>query len=327
MIVLAKKTNYIPPTPQLVLSFLRNRYDVYILLAAESLISIALYFLGKIRGASIILIVEENSIRTSRNTLRNVLIKLKSNLVRFIYRNAKILVAESHASKTYLLGLGCSENKIFVIPHGTNINYFKPCNPNVRFKKEMKIPNGNYSHVVTYLGGFRKNKGVEYVIDTILSPIMKDILFLIPAYGPLFPKYEGILEKQKNCHLLPLIQYEALPKLYSISDIVIVPSLSTESMGSERSPNVVIEAMACGKVVIGTKVGGIPTYIGEAGILIPEKNSDAIVKSILEVTRDKEKFEKIKIDSRKWAEKMFDIEKYATTLLELYELSMKTKGL
>jgi len=184
--------------------------------------------------------------------------------------------------------------------------------------KVLNIPDISLKKIkVLYLGGFNDYKGIEYLVNAIQSNALDDVVFLIPVFGSLVSKYMPALNRKKNVFLLPHMEYDDMIQLYTLSDIVIVPSLSNDKEGNERSPNAVIEALACGKVVIGTDVGGIPAHIGEVGLLIPEKDSRAIIKVIIRLASDKELMRDLKTKARKRAEDIFDIRKYADDLLKL----------
>ena len=74
-------------------------------------------------------------------------------------------------------------------------------------------------------------------------------------------------------------KHEEIPIWMNTSDIFILPSLQ------EGFPTVIPEAMACGKPVVATKVGGVPEaiYSDELGILVPPKDSESLSWAILEV--------------------------------------------
>ena len=62
---------------------------------------------------------------------------------------------------------------------------------------------------------------------------------------------------------------------------------------SRRLPNwkeqfgrVLVEAMACGVPVIGSRSGEIPNVIGDAGLIVPEEDVDAIQKGLLQLMQD-----------------------------------------
>jgi glycosyltransferase involved in cell wall biosynthesis len=67
-----------------------------------------------------------------------------------------------------------------------------------------------------------------------------------------------------------------IPEIMNILDVFVLPSLN-EGMG-----RVLIEAMAAGKPIIASNVGGIPDLViqGENGLLVPEKDIKALAEGI-----------------------------------------------
>jgi glycosyltransferase involved in cell wall biosynthesis len=64
-------------------------------------------------------------------------------------------------------------------------------------------------------------------------------------------------------------------------DVFVMPSFT------EGTPNSVVEAMACGKPIIASEVGGIPDMIGDdSGILVPPGDVSALTEAILRLARD-----------------------------------------
>jgi glycosyltransferase involved in cell wall biosynthesis len=101
-----------------------------------------------------------------------------------------------------------------------------------------------------------------------------------------FVKYVDKLTALPNLYAYPPIDDEQMPELYNLADIVVVPSMRCPGTSSDRSPNSLTEAMACGKAVIGTEVGGIPLIMGSAGLLIAPNESNAIIEAISTLVGD-----------------------------------------
>ncbi len=80
---------------------------------------------------------------------------------------------------------------------------------------------------------------------------------------------------------------EDLPALISAADIVVCPSLV------EPFPRIGLEAMALGKPMIATHVGGIPEQVvdGETGILFPPRDIAALKEALIELAQNREKCE------------------------------------
>jgi glycosyltransferase involved in cell wall biosynthesis len=101
------------------------------------------------------------------------------------------------------------------------------------------------------------------------------------------------------------------------ADLVTLPSYM------EGCPNVVLEALASGRPVVATNVGGIPEILSdECGRLVPPRDAGALAQalaSVLDRTWDAEAISAH--GSRSW-------ETVAAELLEVFEslLSVRAKG-
>jgi glycosyltransferase involved in cell wall biosynthesis len=80
------------------------------------------------------------------------------------------------------------------------------------------------------------------------------------------------------------VSHEELGELYDRAGVVVLVSQM------EGLPNVVLEAMAHGKTVIATPVGGIPSVVedGETGFLVPVGDAAALRTTIKRVLADGE---------------------------------------
>ena len=97
---------------------------------------------------------------------------------------------------------------------------------------------------------------------------------LLVGDGTLRPTLEKQAEGIGNIHFLGL--REDIPDILSASDVFILPSLY------EGNPLSVMEAMAAGKAIIATAVGGVPELIEheKTGLLIPSGSKEALVKAL-----------------------------------------------
>ena len=78
-----------------------------------------------------------------------------------------------------------------------------------------------------------------------------------------------------------------VPAYMAAADIVSVPSVRHGGY-VDGLPNVALEAMAAGKPVVGSRVGGIPELVrdGENGLLVPEKDPAALADALVMLARD-----------------------------------------
>jgi len=167
-------------------------------------------------------------------------------------------------------------DKIKIIPHGVDLNIFKPLenstvlkfdSPQSQKSSDSSVLNESETAVDTFTflcnKGFRNLEdrgGIQYAIKAYLEEFSKENVNLIvklnPAYG--IPDLNRLTEQIKpNKENLPQIKfdiatykYEELVKLYTSADVFVSPTRA-------ESFNIpCIEAMACGLPVITTNFGG-----------------------------------------------------------------------
>ncbi|MGE5483752.1 MAG: glycosyltransferase family 4 protein [Ignavibacteriales bacterium] len=88
--------------------------------------------------------------------------------------------------------------------------------------------------------------------------------------------------------LLGQIPNDRMPALYGAADVVVIPSVSSPSGAVEGCSMAVLEAMACGKPVIASAVGGLREIIHheDTGILVPERDPVSLASSLLRLRDD-----------------------------------------
>ena len=100
----------------------------------------------------------------------------------------------------------------------------------------------------------------------------------------------------------------------TLLDIVLVPSIIPEAC-----PRTIIEAMAVGKPVIATPLGGSKELvIPETGILVEPENAEEIASAITELASNQEKLCEMGKAARQRAEQLFSCEKNTSLTEAVY---------
>jgi len=100
----------------------------------------------------------------------------------------------------------------------------------------------------------------------------------------------------------------------SLIDIVLVPSIIPEAC-----PRTIIEAMAVGKPVISTPLGGSKELVTrETGILVPPEDASAIADAIATLATDRERLKAMSEASRNRAEQLFSSQKNTALTESVY---------
>ncbi len=110
-----------------------------------------------------------------------------------------------------------------------------------------------------------------------------------------------------------------IPEIMLSLDIFVLSSLK------EHFGRVIIEAMACGKPVIATNAGGVPEIVKDdyTGILVPPRDSEALARAIIDLSKDKKKVELMGARGRKIAEELFSIKANVKKIEQIYESLLK----
>nr|WP_240312536.1 D-inositol-3-phosphate glycosyltransferase [Janibacter anophelis] len=97
-------------------------------------------------------------------------------------------------------------------------------------------------------------------------------------------------------HLAPPVSRAQLAQWYRAADVVTVPSY-TESFGL-----VAVEAQASGAVVLAAQVGGLPTAVGDAGVLVDGHDPQVWADELLAVLDDPARAQDLRVRARRHAE-------------------------
>jgi glycosyltransferase involved in cell wall biosynthesis len=100
------------------------------------------------------------------------------------------------------------------------------------------------------------------------------------------------------------------------------------SSQAEGLPLVILEAMACGKPVVATDVGGISEIIEDqrTGLLVPQKSSERLAKALLSLLSSASKAEEISRAGRGFALRTFGEQRFNKRVRDLYCAIAKRQG-
>lgn len=104
------------------------------------------------------------------------------------------------------------------------------------------------------------------------------------------------------------------------SHLLLAPSVTAATGGQEGIPNVLKEAMATGMPVVSTFHSGIPELVlhGISGLLVPERDSDAIASSLISLLDHPEHWPAMGLAARRKVEAEFDSERLNDALVAAY---------
>lgn len=235
-----------------------------------------------------------------KNIVKRFALKILDATINKTLRNeVDVLTAHCTAAKEFMNHELGAKREITVINVGVDTQLFRPVQSEVKYlnKGEFKI---------LTVARLHKYKGLNYLIAAMetIRDEMPDVHLYIMGKGQEERNLKRLTDKlhlNKAITFLtkPIPNYE-MTEIYSECDIYVQPSI-IEPYGIA-----VLEAMACGKPVVGANVGGMRDTINEeTGFLAEPGNSEEIAEYI-KILYDENKRKKMGIRARKRAVEEFD---------------------
>lgn len=80
-----------------------------------------------------------------------------------------------------------------------------------------------------------------------------------------------------------MINRSGVPDYFHFCDLFVLPAIFDPIGNVDGCPNVILEAMACGKPVVASGISAIPIVVkdGETGILVEKKNIPQLVSALI----------------------------------------------
>lgn len=161
--------------------------------------------------------------------------------------------------KDHLIKKGYDKDKIILVPHGVDLERFKP----------SKISTKNFR--IIFVGNAATRKGLPYLLKSFeeLNKKYKNIELLVISSWITKIKLNNVVTLKK-------IKRSDMPRYYNSADILVLPSLE------DGVPLVGLEAMGCGIPVIITRDVGFDSIIkpGYNGFLINKRDIKDLTKKI-----------------------------------------------
>ena len=228
-------------------------------------------------------------------------------LARLLYWQADRIVSVSEFNRTWQLRFAAPRERTLVIPNGVDLDRF----PNLTQQTHT-------TSTLVWLGRIDPLKNLE----TLLSAFWQ-VRQLLPharlkLFGPTTnPRYLRKLQQQVlELKLESSVTFEGVAshsyEAFAEGDVIV------SSSKSEGSPLALLEAMACGKAIVATCVGGVHELLGDAARLVPAQSPTALATALIDLLQHPEERSKLEGRARERA-KTFSLDRTLARYNELYE--------
>ncbi len=235
-----------------------------------------------------------------------------------LFTDLAIPVARSTALK--LIKYGAHPSKLVPIYNGVELKIFSGDNDDTQLSF-LPINLSQPSLLIGYFAELIPRKGHKYLIKAFPKVLREfpNAILILTGKGPEINNLKQLanaLDIKNSIIFTGRIKYRNLYRLLKRIDIFVFPSLS------EICPLAILEAMAAGKPIVATNVGGIPEIVKHNvnGILVPPKDPEKLADAIKELARNPEKARMMGEKSRELAEEKFSLDKIASIITRCYNL-------
>lgn len=216
------------------------------------------------------------------------------------------IVAVSEAVKAALVAQGADPHRVRVIPGGVEMAAYAAVPP--------PVPG-----MVGALGRLEREKGFDLLLQAMAELPAANLL--LGGDGQAREALSAQVRELGLTERVTLTGFVAdVPAFLSQIGMLVLPSRS-EGLGL-----VLLEAMAAGRPVVASRVGGIPEVVadGETGLLVPPEEPGALAAAIGRLLADPAKALRMGEAGRRRVQSLFSAERMAREMAALYEELMES---
>lgn len=252
-----------------------------------------------------------------RDEPSNIFWKLYSaNVVRTVYSMADVIAPVCYANAKWEENLGVELSKIKVIYNGVDTTKFRPIDvkrqdtrPTVACIGRVDI----FKDIVNLIQSIRYVKDQIPDIQCLICGASTDLEYSLRCVNMV-----STLGLQDNIRFMGKVKDPEMA--YNAADAIVISSIT------EGFPFAIIEAMACGKGIVATDVGGIKEALEECGLLVRSSHPQELANAIIKLLRDEKLRSRLGSAALERVQKAFRIEQSLEQYREQYERLTAQQG-
>jgi len=244
----------------------------------------------------------------------------QDRLDRIIYRFSDRIILVANALRHRFNWIE-NEEKFITVYNGVDIKQFDLGLSSVHILEKKKSDDPDRSLSIVCIGRIEPSKGQIFLIEACRHLYDRQIPFhLIFAGDIVNTEYLSECEHQaQNLGINDRVTFtghlENILEVLNRTDVFVLPSLS------EAFSRAIIEAMAMGKPVIATAIGGTAEAVedGKSGFVVPPKDHEKLAERLIELAKNEKLRRQFGAAARKRVEDLFTIEKNVQKIEQIYQ--------
>jgi PEP-CTERM/exosortase A-associated glycosyltransferase len=205
---------------------------------------------------------EDGAVDQNRDTQNSVRYRLGRGLETHVVRRADAVVGIAQSILEDLKERGIPSEKLFHVPNGVDVGRFVPGPRDVVLARELGV---DRTPVLGFLGTLFPWEGVSWLVRAAVELKRRGQQFKLLIVGdgadaPELKKAIWDLDAAEYVNYLGRVPHDQVERYYSVMDVLVYPRRSMR-LTELVTPLKPLEAMALGKAVLGSSVGGLKELI------------------------------------------------------------------
>jgi glycosyltransferase involved in cell wall biosynthesis len=220
--------------------------------------------------------------------------RLARGMAAWAFRHARGVTACSPEMAQAAIECGVSPQAVRVVPYGADPKQFEVQAAPKHIRRQLGLAPDDL--VILAAGRLVAKKGFDQLVRAmsgVVAAVPKAHLVIV-GEGP---ERARLKQLTKDCGLegklllLGQVPWTEMPAYLMEADVFAMPSVRDTTGNLDGLPNVILEAMAAGRPVVATRLGGIPLAVQDnvTGLLVNEANSDELCRALVHLLLSKEK--------------------------------------
>lgn len=253
--------------------------------------------------------------------------RLTRAMENYVVKRANAVTTICEGLRDDLINRGFNRNKFTVIANAVNIEQFELITAQDKMNNNGLIESLKLQHcdVLGFLGSFYAYEGLDLVIDAMPSLLARhsNARLLLVGGGPQEAALKAQVEAlglQEKVIFTGRVPHADIGKYYSLVDLLVYPRKSMR-LTHLVTPLKPLEAMAQGKAVIASDVGGHKELISdnETGFLFSAGDSQELAQRLVELLADKNKLNSVVHAGRAYVEDVRNWQNSVRNYLPIYD--------
>jgi glycosyltransferase involved in cell wall biosynthesis len=251
---------------------------------------------------------------------KSLTIRLLERLELFLYRRAAAIVAVTEAFRQDLIERGIPADKIHVVINGVDLERYQPRERDTALARGFGLEG-------KFVAGYIGTHGMAHALPKVLDAAERlrerdDIAFFFAGSGAERGLVEKIVAERdlRNVRLIPRQPKEAMPALWSLCDLAIVPLRNTPVFATVI-PSKIFESMGMGVPILMSLPEGEATRIVRAtgsGVCVPPEDPQAMAEAVVHLADAPEQMQALRRQARAAAPR-FSRETLAAQMLAMLQ--------